>query len=62
MSLTKSGMSSTSGFFACGPITSLVPTATSSISGCFAICAVMIWMSFQSGRSLRGTPMATISP
>jgi hypothetical protein len=62
MSETKSGISSLSGFCAFGPITTSVPTGSSSSSGALCSCAVMIWMSSQSGSSPRGTPIAATWP
>ena len=62
MSETKSGMFSFSGFCAFGPITTPVPTGSSSSSGARWSWAVMIWMSSQSGSCARGTPIASTWP
>ena len=62
MSETRSGISRVSGFWALGPITTSVPTGSSSRCGMRWSCAVMNWMSSQLGRSWRGTPMATTTP
>ena len=62
MSDTNSGMSRVSGESALGPITTSVPTATSSSWGFRASWAVTNWMSSQLGSSERDTPIDVTGP
>ena len=62
MSLTRMGMSSVNGLAALGPITTSVPTGTSSSCGRRASCAVTNWMLSQLGSSWRGTPIDATGP
>ena len=62
MSDTNNGMSSCSGWSAFGPITTSVPTSTSSSWGVRASWAVTNWMSSQLGSSWRGTPIEVTGP